>query len=90
MAAFQAMQVSPVKHSDMRLPDRQAHEQTDRQTNVKQSHPYVPLSGYAKQATQHQNSKECMYRLQNTAMHDYQESVTTGQTVRHMDKRQTK
>ena len=33
-----------------------------------------------------QHSKECMCRLQNIAMHDYQESVTTGQIDRRMDR----
>ena len=32
------------------------------------------------QWTKWQHSKECMCRLQNIAMHDFQESVTTGQT----------
>ena len=33
-----------------------------------------------KAKTQWQHSKECMCRLRNIAMRDYQESVTTGQT----------
>ena len=38
-----------------------------------------------------QSSKECMCRLQNIAMRDYQESVTTGrQTDTRTDRRQTK
>ena len=42
------------------------------------------------------HSEECMCRLRNIAMHDYQESVTTGQTDTHThtdgqtDRRRTK
>ena len=37
-----------------------------------------------------QHSKESMCRLQNIAMRDYQESVTTGQTDGGTDRRRTK
>ena len=33
-----------------------------------------------------QHSEECMCRLRNIAMRDYQESVTTGETGRRTDK----
>ena len=33
-----------------------------------------------------QQSEELVCRLQNMAMHDYQESVTTGQTDRYIDR----
>ena len=40
--------------------------------------------------TQWQHSEECMCRLWNIAMRDYQESLTTGQTDRWTDERRTK
>ena len=33
-----------------------------------------------------QHSEECMCRLRNIALRDYQESVTTGQTDRRTDR----
>ena len=47
-------------------------------------------SGTKRHRTKWQHSKECMCCLQNTAMRDYQESVTIGQTDRRTDRRQTK
>ena len=40
--------------------------------------------------TQWQHSEECMCRLWNIAMRDYQESLTTGPTDRWTDERRTK
>ena len=37
-----------------------------------------------------QHSEEYMCRLQNLALRDYQESVTTGQTHGRIDRRRTK
>ena len=36
-----------------------------------------------------QHSEDCMCRLRNIAMHDYKESVTTGQTYGQTDTRQS-
>ena len=40
--------------------------------------------------TEWQHSEECMCRLGNIAMRDYQESVITGQMDRQIDRRWTK
>ena len=85
MATFLGMHVSRAKHSYAWLPrkcdyrtDTHTHTQTDRQTDARQSDPFVPLcfAGDTK-------IEECMCHLRNIAMCDYQESVTTGQTHTH-------
>ena len=56
--------------------------QTDRQTDARQSDPYLPqcFAGNTK----------CMCRLRNIAIRDYQESVTTGQMDGQTNRRWTK
>ena len=77
VAAFRGMHVSPVKHSyAWLLPRSVTRGQTDGQTDAGQSDPYV--------------HSECMCRLRNIAMRDYQESVTTDVPDRRTDRDQTK
>ena len=67
--------------------------QTDTGTDRQRPHKVIPMCRYASQALQKivtAFQEMHVSPVKHIAMHDYQESVTTGQTDRHMDRHCTK
>ena len=87
VAAFRGMHVSPAKHSYAWLPRKCDYRTDTRRTDRHMPEKVIPMCRYASQVTQKSRlSEECMCCLRNIAMRDYQESVTTRQTHRQMDR----